>query len=105
AADPKENQRLKRTNVLISIPDGTHIIILISSADGSTAETTRNETVFLSMNSVNQSRDGFIVEVYISDGCEQSFDDESVSIFCNHISVSLGGAGKSDQCACQFVLK
>ena len=57
------------------------------------------------MYSVNQRRNGFIIEIYIGNGGKQAVDDQFVRIFRNGFFIFSGSPGKPDQRAGQSVLK
>ncbi len=95
STDTKQNQRLQRTNVLISVPNLCHIKVLASS------RVCRDcSTILLYL--LNHLLQRVVVKADICNCGKQSFCYEPIGIFCR--CVFLRYLRQQDHCSCQFVL-
>ena len=64
-----------------------------------------NKSFFLCLCFIQESQDGFVVEINVCECGEKTVDHQSVCFFCYMVPVSFGDVCQSDQSAGQFVLK
>ena len=64
-----------------------------------------NKSFFLCLCFIQESQDGFVVEINVCECGEKTVDHQSVCFFCYMVPVSFSNVCKSDQSAGQFILK
>ena len=104
AADTEKNERFEAADILVRSPKLAHVIVGIASAGTAAGGAAGDKAVVLGVDTGDKIADRGGVEVDVGDGGEQAVDDEAPRVRVG-VRVTVGCAGKTDECTGQLVLE
>ena len=103
-ADAEQDQGFEGTDILVSIPELLHIIVIVATAGGCALVALRHQLPLLNIHSIHNGQKRIVIEVHIGQGSKQSFHDDSGSRITDNMLVALSSTGQTDQRTSQLVL-
>ena len=101
----EQDQGLKASDILVSIPQFAHIVVIVPTTGGSAFVALGYQLPLFNIYPFHNSQQCIVIEVHIGQGSKQSFHDDSGSGITDNMLVAFGGTGQADQRPGQLVLK
>ena len=105
AANTKENQRFQAANILVSIPEERHVVVIISSAGMIAALAPGCKPLLFLDNPIHKTLKRFIVEIHVGNGGKQRLPNQLVRLLIHLVLVANDCMGKANQRTGQLILQ
>ena len=105
ATDAEQNKGFQTADILISIPQIVHIVLVVSAALGGAGVALRYQLALFHIDPLQQTIESFVVKIYIGEGGKETLDHNGGGGVAEQMLVVLGRSGKTDQRTGQSVLQ
>ena len=105
STDAEQDQRLEGADILVSVPQLAHIIVVVSAASGSALVAFGNQLLLFQLHPVHNGQDGVIIKIHIGQSGKQALHDHGSGGIADNMFVALGCSCQTDQRTSQLILK